>query len=67
MNKRELKKQFPWLTEGELDYEVKNNKYKTERGFLAHLTKENKENEDKFSMADVKELHIDITWKKSHY
>ena len=47
MNKKELAKQFPWLTKGELDYELKNTRkeYKTERGFLAHLAKENKKNE----------------------
>ena len=67
MNKKELAKQFPWLTKGELDYEVKDNKYKTERGFLAHLAKENEKNKDKFSMGDVKELDRDMTWKKSRY
>lgn len=69
MNKKELTKQFPWLTKGELDYELKHvrKEYKTERGFLAHLKNENEKNKDKFSMGDVKELHIDITWKKSRY
>ena len=67
MNKKELAKQFPWITKGELDYEVKSNKYKTERGFLAHLAKVNAENEAKFSMPDIARIYIDITWKKSRY
>lgn len=67
MNKKELAKQFPWITKGELDYEVKSNKYKTERGFLAHLAKVNAENEAKFSMADIRELRIDVEWKKSRW
>ena len=67
MNKKELAKQFPWLTKGELDYEVKNNSYKTERGFLAHLAKENEKNKDKLSMPNIKRLWIDVEWKKSRW
>ena len=69
MNKRELAKQFPWLTKGTLDYELKyeRTKYKTERGFLAHLAKENENNERKFTMADIRTLRIDVTWKKSRW
>ena len=67
MNKKELAKQFPWLTKGELNYELNNTRkeYKTERGFLAHLAKENEKNEKKFSMADISELRIDVEWKRS--
>ena len=65
MNKKELAKQFPWLTKGEMDYEAKNNSYKTERGFLAHLAKENEKNKEKFSMPNIKRLWIDVEWKKS--
>ena len=69
MNKKELAKQFPWLTKGELDYELKNirKEYKTERGFLAHLAKENEKNKDKLSMADISELRIDVEWKRSRW
>ena len=69
MNKKDLSKQFPWLTKGELDYELKHvrKEYKTERGFIAHLAKENEKNKDKFSMADISELDIDVEWKKSRY
>ena len=69
MNKKELAKQFPWLTKGDLDYELRKvrKEYKTERGFLAHLAKENEKNKDKFSMGDVKELRIDVEWKKSRW
>ena len=69
MNKKELTKQFPWLTKGELEYELKNVRkdYKTERGFLAHLAKENKKNEGKFTMPDISTLRIDVEWKKSRY
>jgi len=65
MNKKELAKQFPWLTKGELDYEIKSNNYKTEKGFLKHLEIENKKNECVFSTPDVERIYIDITWKKS--
>lgn len=68
MNKKELAKQFPWLTKGELEYQVDHvfkMYYRTERGFLNHLAKVNKENEDKFSMGDIDELRVDISWKKS--
>ena len=67
MNKKELAKQFPWLTKGELDYELKNvrKEYKTERGFINHLAKENKKNEDTFSMPNIKRLWIDVEWKRS--
>ena len=69
MNKKELTKQFPWLTKGELDYELKyiRKEYKTERGFLAHLAKENDKNKDVFSMPDIKRLWIDVEWKKSRW
>lgn len=67
MNKKELTKQFPWLTKGDLDYDLRyiRKKYKTERGFLAYLAKANKKNEEKFSMADIRELRIDVEWKRS--
>lgn len=68
MNKKELAKQFPWLTKGEIEYEVNHvfkKQYKTEKGFFAHLAKENEKNMQVFSMPDVKRIYIDITWKKS--
>lgn len=68
MNKRELAKQFPWITKGELEYQVNHvfkMYYRTERGFLNHLAKVNKENAEKFGMCDVKRIELDITWKKS--
>lgn len=69
MNKKDLSKQFPWLTKGELEYELKNVRkdYKTERGFISHLAKENKKNEEKFTMPDISTLRIDVEWKKSRY
>ena len=67
MNKRELKKQFPWLTKGELDYEIKSNKYKTEQGFIKHLASENEKNARIFGKGDVSSIEIDITWRKSTY
>lgn len=67
MNMRELAKQFPWLTKGEIENAVvlQRPKYKTERGFLAYLAKKNEENERVFTMPDVSRIRIDITWKKS--
>lgn len=69
MNKKDLTKMFPWLTSGVLDYEIKNvaPKYKTEKGFITHLAKENEKNERKFSMADVKRMYVDVSWKKSRW
>lgn len=69
MNKKELAKQFPWFTKGELDYELKQVRktYKTERGFLAHLAKENEKNKRILSMPDIHTLRIDVTWKKSRW
>lgn len=69
MNKKELAKQFPWLTKGEISYELKNvrSKYKTERGFINHLKLENEKNERIFSMSDVEQISIDIEWKRSSY
>lgn len=67
MNKKELKKQFPWITKGELDYELNHVRktYKTEKGFVSHLSKMNENNADKFGMCDVKTMHLDITWRKT--
>ena len=67
MNKRELKKMFPYILNGELDYELrhKRNKYKTEKGFLAHLKKVNEENERIATMPDVVRIRIDIEWKRN--
>lgn len=67
MNKRELSKQFHWITKGELDYEMNHVRktYKTEQGFIKHLANVNQKNEDKFGMCDVKRIELDITWKKS--
>ena len=69
MNKRELAKQFPYLSEGTLSYEMKHEraKYKTEQGFIKHLEKENKKYEEMFTMADISTLRIDVTWKKSRW
>lgn len=67
MNKKDLKKRFPWLTDGEIDYQLRSVRcwYRTERGFLAHLEKENQKFMEEYSMPDVERIYIDITWKKS--
>ncbi len=69
MNKRVLLKQFSFIPKDELDYELKNVRkdYKTERGFMNHLTKVNDENKRKLTMSDISELRIDVEWKKSRY
>ena len=67
MNKKELAKQFPWLTEGEIGYEISAvmPTYKTERGFINHLARMNERNKNIFSVPDIKTLRVDIEWKKS--
>lgn len=67
MNKRELKKMFPYISGGALDYELKHKRaeYKTEEKFLKNLEKVNKMNEEKFSTPDIERIEFDVTWKKS--
>ena len=67
MNKREIKKMFPYLSEGTLSYELKHEraKYKTEQGFIKHLEKENKKCEEMFTMPDIERISFDVTWKRS--
>lgn len=69
MNKKELAKQFPFILAGEMGYELRNvrKEYKTERGFMNHLTKVNESNEKLLNMADISSLRIDVEWKRSAY
>lgn len=67
MKKKELSKQFPWISEGSMVYQLSHVRkdYKTERGFMNHLAKMNAENERKYCMPDIKKLNISIVWKRS--
>lgn len=65
MNKRELQKQFQFISKGELEYEIGKNAYKTEKGFLEHLKKLNDSHKLKASLPDIKDIDIYINWKKS--
>lgn len=69
MNKRELLKQFPFILKGEMGYELRNVRkdYKTERGFMNHLTKVNEANEKLLTMPDISSIRIDVEWKRSSY
>lgn len=63
MNARELTKKFPYLTIASI--KSARSSYKTERGWLNHLEKINKESEQKYTAPFVTHLEIDITWKDS--
>lgn len=69
MNKRDLLKQFSFIPKGCMDYELNHvrKEYKTERGFMNHLTKVNEANEKLLGMADIREMVIDVEWKRSAY
>lgn len=69
MNKRDLLKQFSFIPKGCMDYELNHvrKEYKTERGFMNHLTKVNEANEKLLGMADISEMVIDVEWKRSAY
>lgn len=60
-----LAQKFPFISEEEIKYQKKNNKYKTERGFLNNLSRVNSEYQRRAEMPDVFRLEIDITWHKS--
>ena len=65
MNKKELKKRFPYLTMSDIEFYLRHNEYKTERGFLANLQKRNDENERRANKKDVLRVTITIEWKRS--
>lgn len=65
MTIRDLKQMFPYIPESELKYAKQHPKYKTERGLLNHLRKENAENETKANKQDIVLLSIEIVWKRS--
>jgi len=65
MNKKQLKKMYPYITREEIDYCVDNNSYKTERGFLNSLARKNSEYEKLATSPDVTHMSIKISWHKS--
>lgn len=61
-----LSKEYPYLTEEEEKYwREMSSTLKTERGIKNRIQKANDENKRKAEMPDVKQLEIEIEWKKS--
>lgn len=61
----DLLKMFKYINKREMGYELRHNEYKTEKGFLAHLEKVNEHNRERAEQPDIKELRINIEWRKS--
>ena len=63
---KELKKMFPYMTEEELESDMQNNEWIKLEKFLEQERKTNEQYRVRAERPDVKELHIDIEWKKSY-
>ena len=63
---KELKKMFPYMTEEELEHDMQNNEWIKLEKFLEQERKTNEGYRIRAERPDVKELHIDIEWKKSY-
>lgn len=61
----ELSKEYPYLTEKEVEYYRTSSKLKSERGIVNRIQKINEEHRIKAEMPDVKYLKIEIGWKRT--
>lgn len=75
MNTKEFRKSFPFFS-AYLENSVSNyvgkdahlkHNYKTERGFLNHLKKEEDKYQQIFTTPDLKRIEVSIEWKRSRY
>ena len=73
MNKKEFRKSFPffsaYLEESVANYVGKDahlkHNYKTERGYLNHLKREEEKYQEVFTMPDLSRIEVSIEWHRS--
>lgn len=67
MTKKEMKEIAPMLSKARLEFELEHYapKYKTERGFMNHLKKQNDEWAAIINQPDITFMRVDIEWHRS--
>lgn len=65
INKKQLLKDYPYISKNRMDIELRKNEYKTERGLRNHLTKVNAAYEKLANQKDLLRMTIKINWKRN--
>lgn len=65
INKKQLLKDYPYISKNRMDIELRKNEYKTERGLRNHLAKVNAAYEKLANQKDVLRMTIKINWKRN--
>ena len=65
INKKQLLKDYPYISKNRLEIVLRDNEYKTERGLRNHLAKVNAAYEKLANQKDVLRMTIKIDWKRN--